>query len=501
MATTNRRLTGTRAGVAAAIATMTLAGGAWWNMTIAAKETPPGASPSRGVALERSTASSTGVVPVRGSYADVVEKVTPAVVTIRVEGRAEASPVNMPDGDFFRRFFGEPLEEGAPRSFRQRGLGSGVIVSTDGYVLTNNHVVNGADDIRVDLVDGRSFHARLVGTDALSDLALLKVPATDLRPLTFGDSDAVHVGDVVLAVGNPLGIGQTVTMGIVSAKGRATGVGDGGYEDFLQTDAPINQGNSGGALVNLNGELIGINSQIVSTSGGNIGIGLAIPSGMAEHVMTLLTTEGRVRRAQLGITVQPVTADLAASLNLRGVSGAIVSSVAPGSPAARGGVQQGDVVISLDGQPVSDANVLRNRIAAATPGSRATLVVNRDGHQQEIVVTLGEAASRTARADTAASDADRRASLGVSVAPITPQAAEELGLSAGAHGLVVEEVVTDSRAADAGIQRGDVIESINRQPVRTVDDLRAAVRQTSSRPVLLLINRRGQELFLTASAS
>ncbi len=233
----------------------------------------------------------------------------------------------MPEDDLFRRFFGDPRGEDprTPRSFRQRGLGSGVIVSTDGFILTNHHVVNGADQVRVEMTDGRSFDAKVVGSDAPSDLALIKVNAAGLHALLFGNSDAVQVGDVVLAVGNPLGIGQTVTMGIVGAKGRSTGVGDGSYEDFLQTDAPINQGNSGGALVNLKGELVGINAQIVSPSGGNIGIGFAIPAKMANHVMNLLRTEGRVRRAQLGVTVQPVTPEMAASLQLKDVSGAIVS--------------------------------------------------------------------------------------------------------------------------------------------------------------------------------
>jgi S1-C subfamily serine protease len=221
----------------------------------------------------------------RDSYADVVNVVTPAVVTIRVEGRARVSPTQFQDDDLFRRFFGDQF--GGPQrrmpAPRTRGLGSGIVVTSDGYLLTNHHVIDGASDIRVEFTDGRSFAAKLVGSDQPSDLALLKIEATNLHPLTLGDSDAVQVGDIVLAVGNPLGIGQTVTSGIVSAKGRSTGVGDGSYEDFLQTDAPINQGNSGGALVNLQGELLGINAQILSPSGGNIGLGFAIPANMARR--------------------------------------------------------------------------------------------------------------------------------------------------------------------------------------------------------------------------
>ena len=302
----------------------------------------------------------------RDSYADVVKVVAPAVVTIQTEGRAQ-------------------------RSFRQRALGSGVVVASDGYVLTNNHVVAGAEDIRVELADGRTVRAKVVGTDKPSDLALLKIDAPDLHPIAIGNSDAVQVGDVVLAVGNPLGIGQTVTMGIISAKGRSTTVGDGSYEDFLQTDAPINQGNSGGALVNTKGELVGINSQILSVSEGNIGIGFAIPANLARHVMTQLKTEGRVRRAQLGIVVQRLTSDMAESLGLRQVNGAIVSSVQPGGAADRAGVKPGDVVVSFNGEAVHDTNSLRNRVAEAAPGSTAALVVVRDGTGKQLSVRLDEA--------------------------------------------------------------------------------------------------------------
>ena len=288
-----------------------------------------------------------------------------------------------------------------------------MIVSTDGFILTNHHVVNGADQVRVEMTDGRSFDAKVVGSDAPSDLAVIKVNATGLHALSFGNSDAVQVGDVVLAVGNPLGIGQTVTMGIVGAKGRSTGVGDGSYEDFLQTDAPINQGNSGGALVNLKGELVGINAQILSPSGGNIGIGFAIPANMANHVMNLLRTEGRVRRAQLGVTVQPVTPDMAASLQLKDVSGAIVSSVTPGSAADRAGIQRGDIIVSFNGQPAGDSNTLRNRIAEATPGSKATVVINRDNKPRELTrdarrSRAGEQASRPAIAAAMMAKSRRR---------------------------------------------------------------------------------------------
>src|SRR5439155_24788295 len=235
--------------------------------------------------------------------------------------------------------------------------GSGVIVTTDGYILTNNHVVDGADAIHVETTDGRTLTAKLVGTDKASDLALIKVSESGLHAMALGNSDGVQVGDVVLAFGNPLGVGQTVTMGIISAKGRSTaGAGSGGYEDFLQTDAPINHGNSGGALVNTKGELVGINSQILSESGGNIGIGFAIPSNMAKNVMDQLRSTGKVTRAQLGVTVQTVTSDMASSLGLKQVGGAIVSSVSAGSAAERAGVKRGDVIESFNGEPIRDTN-------------------------------------------------------------------------------------------------------------------------------------------------
>jgi serine protease Do len=459
----------------------------------------------------------------RDSYADVVGVAAPAVVTIRTEGKARMRPTGFgQDGqqgqegqdpeDLLRRFFGDQFGGGSQRGQRtprpqrapkQRALGSGVIVTSDGYILTNNHVVDGADDIKVELTDDRTLTAKLVGTDKASDLALLKISAGDLHPIAVGNSENVKVGDVVLAVGNPLGIGQTVTMGIISAKGRSTTVGDGDYEDFLQTDAPINHGNSGGALVNTKGELVGINSQILSSNDGNIGIGFAIPSNMAKNVMEQLRTKGKVTRAQLGVTVQPVTSDLAESLGLKHTGGAIVSSVAAGSAAEKAGVKREDVIQAFNGQPIHDFNTLRNRVAEAGPGSSADLTVVRNGAEKHLTVKLDEAtASKAAQErDSEPGASDDKTALGVAVAPLTPELAEKARAPKDAHGLLVEDVNPDGRAASAGIQAGDIIQEVNRQPVKSVDELKAALKKTSDRPTLILISRQGSNLFLTVKPS
>jgi Do/DeqQ family serine protease len=332
----------------------------------------------------------------RDSFADVVKVVEPSVITIRTEGRARVSPTQFQgdEGDMLRRFFGQEIPglNEPPQTRRERALGSGVIVSADGDILTNYHVIDHADVVKVDLGHNRTLDAKIVGTDKPSDLALLKVQATDLHPIALGNSDAVQTGDVVLAVGNPLGIGETVTMGIISAKGRSTGVGSDSYEDFLQTDAPINHGNSGGALVNTKGELVGINSQIISPSGGSIGIGFAIPSNMAQNVMTQLIDTGHVRRGQLGVTVQGVTADLASRMKLPKVEGALVAQVNAGGPADKAGLRKGDVITSFQGEAVVDSNSLRNQVASTKPGTDVTIGYLREGKAQTAKARLGELA-------------------------------------------------------------------------------------------------------------
>jgi serine protease Do len=433
------------------------------------------------------------------SYADLVAQVAPAVVTVRAERivRQADFPQGIPD-DLFQQFFGRQGRRVQPQPREEGGLGSGVIVSPDGYILTNNHVVEKASQIHVELTDRRSFAAKVVGTDQPSDLAVLKIEATGLHTLPLGDARNVRVGDVVLAIGNPLGVGQTVTMGIISAKGRATGLSDGSFEDFLQTDAPINQGNSGGALVDTRGELVGINSQILTPSGGSIGIGFAIPADMAQNVMDQLIKNGTVRRAKMGVTVQGVTSDLAQSLGLKDVRGALVSGVETGSPAAKAGIERGDVILAFNGEAVADSNALRNRVASSRPGSTATVALMRNGREETKQVTLGELEGNR-RAANDREDVGSGGRYGMTVSPLTPDVARELGVRARS-GLVVEDVAPASAASEAGIREGDVIVEVNRQPVATLSQFQAAVKANANRPALLLINRQGNEIFLALTA-
>ena len=436
------------------------------------------------------------------SYASVVERVRPTVVTIR-STRIVRNAQQFPFGNdpFFERFFGDRARPDVePQERRQGGLGSGVIVSPDGYILTNHHVIDGAEDITVELSDRRTFTATVVGSDAPSDLAVLRIEGGNFPALPLGNSDQVRVGDVVLAVGTPMGVGQTVTMGIISAKGRATGLGDGSFEDFLQTDAPINTGNSGGALVNTRGELIGINSQILSPSGGNIGLGFAIPANMATHVMQSLIADGRVHRGMIGVTVQTMTPDLARSLRLDSISGALVSGVQEDGPADEAGIERGDVIAKVNGETIADSNALRNTVSQMKPGSSARLTIIRDGRERELTVELDELPSQRAAAGEA--EGERAGGgAGLSVQPLTPALARRMGLDADAKGLVVTDVAPAGPAAESGFRRGDIVEEVDGKPVTSASDLRAALGDADDRPALVLVRRENASIFLTLSLS
>jgi serine protease Do len=478
------------AAIAAAVVTM-----AAWKAPQASSLLSAAPTPSVATTIPAAVASA--------SYAPVVERVMPAVVTIRVQKRASMVPTDQQIPEEFRRFFGDQLPQ-MPRGQRQprgveRGLGSGVIVSQDGYILTNYHVVEGVDSVKVELPDSRTFTAKVVGTDPATDLAVVKIEATGLPTLVIGDSDAVRVGDVVLAVGNPLGVGETVTSGIISAKGRQTPEGGDGYQDFLQTDAAINHGNSGGALVNAGGQLIGINSQIMSVSDGNIGLGFAIPSNMAKSVMDQLITSGTVRRAKLGVTVQRVTADLASSLGLPSAQGALVSNVDDGSPAAHAGVKQGDVITQYNGKAVGDNNQLRNAVVATTPGTSVPVQVLRNGRTETLQVTVGEL---EARKDRAALPSEERGQgkFGMSVQPLTPELAGQVGVPRGTQGLLVAQLDPSGIAAESSMHEGDVIEKVDGRAMKTAEELKSALDRKDGKPSLVIVNRKGTALFLTLAA-
>lgn len=435
----------------------------------------------------------------RASYADIVDKVAPAVVNVNVEQKV-TKPQRNPLEDFFRGPQQSPQGNQTPQI--ERGVGSGVIVSADGLILTNNHVIDGATKIRIEMSDKRVFEAKVIGTDQPTDLAVLKIEAANLPFLTLGNSDKVRVGDIILAIGNPLGIGQTVTSGIISAKGRRTGLSDGSFEDFLQIDAPINRGNSGGALVALNGELIGINSQILSPSGGNIGIGFSIPSNMARSVMEQLTKNGKVSRGQLGVGIQNLTEELAKSLDLKEKRGVIVGSVRSGSAADKAGIKRSDVITAINGEKIEDGNELRNKVAATAPGTEITITILRDGKEQDVKVKLDEFQPESAKNDPKGTDSNEpkpteNGKLGLDLQPLTPDLAKKLGIQGESKGMVVTNLDPEGPAAAEGIIKGDVILEINRQTVESFEEVQAALEKAGDKPSLLLIVRGTQTAFIT----
>ena len=444
--------------------------------------------------------------PSRTGFAPVVKAVLPDVVNISTSKVVKASDQLFDDQQdeippFFQQFFGQQFQgpnsqNRTPRQHEQRedSLGSGVIVSPDGYILTNNHVIDGATDVEVTFSDKRQLKAKVVGADPKTDIAVLKVDATGLPAITIGDSSKVQIGDYALAIGDPFGVGQTVTMGIISATNRGNlGIED--YEDFIQTDAPINPGNSGGALVNDRGELVGINTAILSHgSGGNQGIGFAIPVNLARNVMTQIVDHGKVTRAYLGIVVQDVTPGIAKAMGLANMKGVLVGDVTPSGPAHRSGIQRGDVILEVDGKPMDNSRELRMTISMMNPDSSVNLKLLRNGNPTDVSVKLGELPTdkEQAKAEEGSSD---EALEGVTVENLDSQSARQLGLPGSVTGVVVTDISPSSPLASSGLRRGDVIQEVNHEPVKNVAQFEEAVRKAGKNP-LLLVNRQGTTLFI-----
>ncbi len=442
-----------------------------------------------------------------GSYAPVVKKVAPAVVKIETTTVVhQNAQEGMPEFNdpFWQQFFGRQFGRGfahpdSPQ--REHGIGSGVIVTADGYILTNNHVVDGASEVKVSLPDGREFTAKVVGRDPKSDIAVVKINATNLPTVPMADSDKVEVGDVVLAIGNPFGVGQTVTKGIVSAKERG-GMGIEAYEDFIQTDAAINPGNSGGALVDIDGRLIGINTAILSRSGGSQGVGFAIPTEIARNVMQSLIAYGHVTRGYLGVSIQNVTPALAEEFKLKQAEGALVSDVLPDGPAAKAGFQDGDVVLTFNGKKVADSRHLQLEVADTKPGSKVPVEFLRDGAKKVVDVTVKQLpGSETVADNDAAGDKDNGTLNGVGVADLDPQVRNQYNIPHNVSGAVITQVDPSSPSADAGLKPGQVIEEINHHAVKNADEAVSLTEHAGDKHTLLRVWSDGGSHFIVVDES
>jgi len=445
------------------------------------------------------------------AYERIAQAVTPGIVNIQTTATVKVSQSPFMMDPFFRQFFGDQIPGfGVPRNQVEHALGSGIIVSPDGYILTNNHVVAKASDIKVMLSDKREFKGKVVGADPQTDIAVIKIDGSGLPTVPIGDSAALHVGDTVMAFGNPFGLNFTVTRGTVSALGRSQlGIEGrnrgGGFENFIQTDAAINPGNSGGALVNVRGQVIGVNTAILSGNSGPggegsfMGVGFAIPSNMAKHVMEDLVKTGKVSRGYLGATVAPVNQDLAQEFKIPDTAGALVEDVAAGGPAEKAGLKPGDVVRKYNGQTVDDQTSLTDMVAESSPGSTATLDIIRNGQPLTIRVTLGERPANLPVVAGATRAPEEGALRGVQVQNLTPEVRQELDLPSGVQGVVVTQVDRNAPAAQV-LTQGDVIESVNRQPVRNTTDFNKLASEAKGRTLLRVV-RQGQGLFVVITPS
>ncbi len=463
--------------------------------------------------LEKATLSQKGFTPfttphvqqqiieTSKAFSEIASAISPAVVNIsttKVVKRDTGPLYDDPLFDLFNPFRNFRM----PKKWKEQSLGSGVIVSTDGYIITNNHVVEQADEIRVTLVDKRSFKAKIIGADTKTDIAVVKIDADNLRAAQWGDSDSLQVGEFVLAIGNPYGLSHTVTMGIISAVGRAN-VGIADYEDFIQTDAAINPGNSGGPLVNIRGELIGINTAIFSRSGGYQGIGFAVPSNMARLVMNQLVQKGKVTRGWLGVTIQELTPELSQKFGLRNEKGALVGDVAKGSPAEKAGLKRGDIILEYNGKKITDVGTLRNMVAQSKVGSEVPLTISRGGKEYGMKVLIMELPRDVSEAAPGSTqeDSDLEGLSGITVMDLSREIARQLGLNKDERGVVIVRVETGSSAEEAGIRKGDVIQEVDRKKIEGLNDYTKAIAGVQSGdPVLLFVNRGGRKFYVTVRA-
>jgi serine protease Do len=437
-------------------------------------------------------------------FSAVIKPALPAVVNIRTSKivKPQANQMSpMFNDPMFRQFFGDQFGQGGkPHAEREQSLGSGVIITPDGTIITNNHVIDGATDIKVQLSDKRDFNAKLIGADPKSDIAVLKIEGKDLPTLPLGDSSQLNVGDLIFAIGDPFGVGETATMGIVSATGRSR-LGIEEYENFIQTDAAINPGNSGGAMIDIHGNLVGINTAILSHggSGGNEGVGFAIPMSMAKPVMDQILAHGKVVRGYLGVHIQDFSAELAKSFNFNQSGGVLIGDVSPNTPAASAGLKKGDVIVKLNGQAVSDNNDLRNTISQMAPGTTVKLDIWRDGKTQDYNVTLGELPAEKAAAE-GSEESGSGEIQGIEVQEVNPDILQQLNLPAGTRGVVVTSVDPSSAAAAAGVSRGDVIQEINHKPVASAAQYKQLMAGASGQPILLLVDSAGITHYVVVEA-